>query len=285
VVAALPTPITAEGEPDVTRLVTLARHLVANGADGLNLLGTTGEATSFTAEQRITVMSAMAQSALPLDRVMVGVGAAAVGDAVRLSRHAASLDFAGLLLLPPFYYKGVPDGGIVAYIDAIATATADSAAPLYLYNFPALSGVAYTVPLVERLVQRFGARIAGLKDSSGDVDYARAVAAISPALDVFPSSEALLIEARTGVFAGCISATANLTAPESALAFHGGDTHALSRAIAIRGIFDGQPLVPGVKLLLGDIHGHPGLARVMPPLCALDDAQAQIIRMRRAAIG
>jgi 4-hydroxy-tetrahydrodipicolinate synthase len=282
VIAAIPTPINSAGDPDHGRLLMLARHLLDNGCDGLNLLGTTGEATSFTAEQRMGVMSAVAEGGLPLDRLMVGTGAAAVGDAVRLSSHAAELGFAGVLVLPPFYYKGVPDAGIVDYIGSIAEATAEGNIPIYLYNFPALSGVSYTVALVAELVRTYGSRIAGLKDSSGDVPYAREIAAISPDLDVFPSSEANLIEARTGVFAGCISATASLNAGECALAFHEGNTDALAKAIAIRAVFDGLPLIPGIKLLIADTQDDPAFAATKPPLGNLTAAQAATLRERFA---
>lgn len=284
VVAAIPTPITASGDPDHARLVKLAKHLLDNGCDGLNLLGTTGEATSFTVEQRKGLMTAVAEAGLPLTRLMVGTGAAAVGDAVTLSDHAAQLGFAGVLVLPPFYYKGVPNSGIAQYLAAIVEVTASKATPIYLYNFPALSGIAYTTELVAELVQRFGSRIAGLKDSSGDLPYSRAVAAISAELDVFPSSEGNLIEARSGVFAGCISATANLNAPECARAFHHGDEAALARAVAIRNVFDGLPLVPGIKALLADIHGDPAWAATKPPFGELSKEQIQTIRSRYAAV-
>src|ERR1700735_5941722 len=124
VIAAITTAIDDKGEPDSARSTTLARSLLANGCDGLNVLGTTGEATSFSLDQRRRVMSAYAAAGLPLDRMMVGTGAAAVADAVALTKHAAELGFAGALVLPPFYYKGVHDDGLVASIDAIANATA-----------------------------------------------------------------------------------------------------------------------------------------------------------------
>ena len=118
------------------RSVALARFLLDNGCDGLNVLGTTGEATSFSLEQRKRVMSAYAASGLPLDRMMVGTGAAAAADAIALTRHAAELGFAGALVLPPFYYKGVPDDGLVAYVDAIVAATAATADPDLPLPFP-----------------------------------------------------------------------------------------------------------------------------------------------------
>jgi 4-hydroxy-tetrahydrodipicolinate synthase len=271
VIAAVATAVDETGEPDCARSTALARFLLETGCDGLNVLGTTGEATSFSLDQRKRVMSAYAQSGLPLDRMMVGTGAAALADAIALTQHAAELGFAGALVLPPFYYKGVHDDGLVAYIDAIASATARPI-PIYLYHFPAQSGLHWHVALIRRLLDKFGERIVGLKDSSGDMAYAREAAAIQPRFKVFPSTEAALPEARAGQFAGCISATANLNADLCARAYRTGDTAALSEAVAIRKLFDGKPLVPGVKALLAHIHGDPQWGRVEPPLSAFPAA-------------
>ena len=93
-------------------------------------------------------------------------------------------------------------------------------------------------------------------------------AAISEDFAVFPSTEAALLEARDGAFAGCISATANLNADLCARAYRTGDAAALNEAVAIRKLFDGKPLVPGIKALLAHIHGEPQWARVEPPLSA-----------------
>src|SRR5689334_174284 len=104
VIAAIATAVGTDGAPDCARSVALAKHLLANGCDGLNVLGTTGEATSFSVAQRMAVMSAYQAAGLPMARLMVGTGAAALADAVALTRHAAALGFAGALVLPPFYY-------------------------------------------------------------------------------------------------------------------------------------------------------------------------------------
>jgi 4-hydroxy-tetrahydrodipicolinate synthase len=266
VIAAIATAVDDKGEPDCTRSTALARFLLANGCDGLNVLGTTGEATSFSLEQRKRVMSAYRDTGLPLDRLMVGTGAASVADAVALTRHAAELGFAGALVLPPFYYKGVPDDGLFAYVEIIVQATAAEPIPIYLYHFPAQSGLPWHVKLVGRLVQAFGTRIVGLKDSSGDMAYAREAAKVAPGFKVFPSTEAVLMEARAGVFAGCISATANLNADLCARAWRNGDAGALDAAVSIRKQFDGKQLVPGVKALIAHIHDDAGWARVQPPL-------------------
>jgi 4-hydroxy-tetrahydrodipicolinate synthase len=269
VIAAIATPIDESGTPDLKRAMNLARFLLDNGCDGLNVLGTTGEATSFSLAERKAVMDAYKSNGLPLDRLMVGTGAAAVADAVALTRHAAELGFAGALVLPPFYYKGVPDDGLAAYIDALVKATADRPMPFYLYHYPAMSGLPWHVALIQRLLESHPKRIVGLKDSSGDMAYARAAAAISSDFDVFPSTEAVLAEARDGVFAGCISATANLNADLCARAWATGDLAALDAAVTIRKLFEGKPLVSGVKALLAHIHGDPTLARMKPPLAPL----------------
>jgi 4-hydroxy-tetrahydrodipicolinate synthase len=222
VIAAIATAIGKDGEPDCARSTALARFLLGNGCDGLNVLGTTGEATSLSLDQRRRVMSAYAASGLPLDRMMVGTGAAAAADAIALTRYAAELGFAGALVLPPFYYKGVPDDGLVAYVDAIVTATAARPIPIYLYHFPAQSGLPWHVGLIRRLLDRFGERIVGLKDSSGDMA-------------------------------------------------------ALDEAVAIRKLFDGKALVPGIKALLAHIHDDPDWARVAPPLAAFSAADRAVV--------
>ena len=266
VIAAVATAITAHGEPDHARSTALGRWLLAAGCDGLNVLGTTGEATSFSVAQRRGLMEAYARAGVPLDRVMVGTGAAAVADAIELTRTAADLGFAGALLLPPFYYKGVADDGLAAYLEAIVAATARSELAIYLYHFPALSGCPWHLGLIERLLARFAPRIAGLKDSSGDLAYARAAAALAPTFAVFPSNEAALAAGLREPFAGCISATVNLNADLCARAYRNGDEQALAAAVAIRRLFDGKPLIAGVKAVLAAVRGEPDWARVMAPL-------------------
>jgi 4-hydroxy-tetrahydrodipicolinate synthase len=290
VIAAIATAVDEAGEPDCARSTALARFLLDHGCDALNVLGTTGEATSFSIAQRRKVMNAYREAGLPMERLMVGTGAAAVADAAELSRHAAELGFAAALLLPPFYYKGVADEGLLAYLETIVAATKTRPIPIYLYHFPALSGVPWHVALLARIVSSFGGRIAGLKDSSGDLAFSRAAAAVAPGFAVFPSNEAALMEAREGPFAGCISATVNLNADLCARAYRGGDAAALEAAVNIRRLFDGKPLVAGVKALLTHIHGDPAWARVMPPLTAFSAADRALavsgydsLRARRVA--
>ena len=266
VIAAIATPVTPAGKPDCARLISRAGYLLSNGCDGLNLLGTTGEATSFSLAERVGAMEAVAKAALPLDRFMVGTGAASASDAAELTGAAAQFGFAGALLLPPFYYKGISDDGIALYVERVLNGPGSRAIPLYLYNFPALSGVQYSVAGISLLLARFGSRIAGLKDSSGDLAYAAQIVQLSASLRVFPSNEAVLLRARAGEFAGCISATANLNARHCAAAYHGGDERALERASAARAMFTGLPLVASIKAVLARITNEVAWADLVPPL-------------------
>ncbi len=284
VVAAIATPVDENGEPDVGRLAMHGEALFADGCDGLNLLGTTGEATSFSVAQRLRVMESVASGRLPAGRMMVGTGAASSADAVLLTLAAARLGFAAALVLPPFYYKPVKEDGIADYIGRIVSATADTGLPIYLYNFPALSGIEYTPALVRRLIDAFGSRIAGLKDSSGDLGYAGEIAGISSSLRVFPSNEGTLMDARDGRFAGCISATANLNASSCARAYRNGDRAALDQAVAVRALFDGLPLVPGIKHLLAETFDDRAWKRMASPLSPLGSDEADVLDRRRRTL-
>lgn len=284
VIAAIATAVDGNREIDTARSLALARHLLAHGCDGLNVLGTTGEATSFSVGERMALMSAYGAAGLPLARCVAGTGAAALADAIALTRHAADIGFGGALLLPPFYYKDLADDGLFAYVERILAATTATPIPLYLYHFPALSGVPWPLKLIAQLIEAFGAAIRGLKDSSGNLAYAQAAAALAPGFDVFPANEATLLEARNGPFAGCISATANLNADLCARAYHNGDADALARAVAIRELVSGRPTVASVKALLAHCHGDPAWAQMMPPLSTLNAAEQSALAAQYDAV-
>jgi len=273
VVPAIPTPVTDAREPDVNRLLALAERLFADGVHGLNVTGTTGEATSMSLAQRKSIIAGVAASQLPKDRVMVGTGAAAVADAVELARCAEDAGLTGALVLPPFYFKDPSVSGLLRYFDAIMQATSESELDIYLYNFPALSGIPYTKELVSALTSEFGTRIVGLKDSSGDMDYATQIAETFPQMNIFPSNEGAIPQCRDGLFAGCISATANLSAKLCADAFDNADDSALATAKAIRAKIAEGPLVPRIKSVLADQMSDPAWANVLPPYDKLNDKE------------
>jgi 4-hydroxy-tetrahydrodipicolinate synthase len=278
VIAAAATPVREDLSIDLDHLVEHCRWLLGDGGcDGINLLGTTGEATSFSTEQRIAAMRALARAGLPLERFMVGTGAAALADACALTAEAKALGFAGALLLPPFYYKGLDAEGVVAYVEALIGKVGAEGLKLYLYHFPANSAVPYTPEIVARLRNAHPEQVLGLKDSSGDLDYSAGLARDLPGFAVFPSAEASLGRAAELGFAGCISATANVTGPYAQIAWSGSDEgakkEALDNAVDIRATIARFPLVASIKAALALLTGRDGWARTMPPLTALTAKQ------------
>jgi len=272
VIAAVPTPFDDSDAPDAGLFVEHARWALDNGCDGLNVLGTTGEANSLSAEQRKTVMRAAA-AALPSDRLMVGTGTPDLATTVDLTRFAFDAGFAAALVLPPYYYKPVSDGGLFAWFEALIRQTADAPVPLYLYNFPQLTGITFSADLAARLGHAFPDRVHGMKDSSGNLAYAAQMATIDR-FAVFPSSETALARAQTDGFAGCISATVNINAPRAAALWSDPDNSAALDAVsASRAHIASFPLVPAVKELIARRLSRPGFATVLPPLLALDAEQ------------
>mgnify|MGYP002622183522 FL=1 len=279
VIAAAATPLHEDLSIDLERLVAHCGWLLEKGGcDGINLLGTTGEATSFTVEQRLAAMRAIARSGLPLSYFMVGTGAAALDDAVALTSAAKELGFAGALLLPPFYYKGIGEDDLVTYVSTVIGKSGKDGLPLYLYHFPLNSGVPYTPAAVKRLRDAYPDTVLGLKDSSGDLDYSAELARDVPGFAVFPSAEAAIGKAEELGFAGCISATANVTGPfaQAALSAKTPDARkaGLDAAVAIRGEIAKFPLVAAVKETLAALTGDTRWSRLMPPLSALSREQA-----------
>jgi len=278
VIAATATPLLPDDSPDLARLLAHCRALLEGGCDGINLLGTTGEATAFSIEQRLVAMEAVAKSGLPLDRFMVGTGVPSLQETVRLTRAAAEMGFAGALVLPPFYYPGVPDDGLVAYVDALLQRAVSPRLSIYLYHIPQNTKVPWPVDVVVRLREKHGATLAGLKDSGGDLAYARSVVKAVPEFAVFPSSEASLATADADGFAGCISATTNLTAPSAQAAWSARGTAvgkaAGQKAADLRALMAAHPLVAAVKAALAGRYRDAAWGRVCLPLQPLDAAPA-----------
>lgn len=272
VIAAVPTPVTSRGEPDTERFLKHAAWALANGCDGLNVLGTTGEANSFSAAQRRSVMAAAAQN-LDRSRLMVGTGTPDLATTIELTRFAHESGFASALVLPPYYYKGVSDDGLFAWFETVISATEDAPIPIYLYNFPQMTGITFSVALARRLSESFQDRIVGAKDSSGDLAYAAELARIQ-GFDVFPSNEAALANVDADGYAGCISATVNVSAPLAAAFWADRSNAALLKSVSeTRAAIAAQPLIPAVKHLIARIQGDAEFERVLPPHLPLTAAQ------------
>lgn len=280
IIAATLTPVTADLQPDGEKAVEYYRWLLAGGCNGLNVLGTTGEAMSLSALQRFTFMQSLAQNALPLERMMVGTGAPALRDTINLTRAAIDFGFAGVLVMPPAFYRDVTDDGVLAFFDSLARSVAIPAGRLYLYNFPQITGIVFTAELVRRISNVVP--VAGLKDSSNSMDYMRELHAAFPDLRILPSSESVLPQVKRDGFAGCISGTVALWPHFAAALWAQPDTdHArfLSEEVAdMRATVTSYPLIGAVRALVALERKDDDWLRCLPPLRPLERSAVEALQ-------
>ena len=279
VLAPVLTPFDQRLQPDVDRFIAHCRWLIDNQA-GLAIFGTNSEAASLSVDERIRLTDALLEAGIPAARLMPGTGACAISDAVALTRHAVNSGAAGVLMVPPFYYKGVSDDGVFGYYAEVIERVGDDRLAIYLYHIPQLTQVPISLGLIERLLERYPKVVAGAKDSSGDWGNSKAMmdAFAGGGFDVFPASEALLSKALAIGAAGCISATVNMNpAGIHALyrGWNGAEGETLqAKADTVRTIFQSPSMIPAMKRVVAEFAGDPGWKTVRPPLTGLDDATA-----------
>ncbi len=272
--AAVLTPLDRELSPDAALAVPYYRELLARGCDGLNLLGTTGEAMSLSVRQRLTFMEAVASSGLPMKRAMAGTGAASLDDAVALTTAAFDCGFAAALVMPPFFYRDVGDDAIAGYFDALFARTNPPRGRVLLYNFPRMSGIAFRPQLVDRLIERFPKAIAGMKDSSNDAQLQSDILAAHQGFAMLPGSESDLLAAKRRGVTGCISGSVALW-PELAQAVFTAEDEAQARELTRRrSELDGLPFIPIVRHLVARERRDAAWERILPPQRPLDAEEA-----------
>jgi len=276
------TPFNADLTPSVERFTRHCRWLLEQDV-GLSIFGTNSEATSLTLAEKRRLLDALLEAGLPAARMMPGTGACALGDAIELTRHAVEAGCGGVLMLPPFYYKGVSDEGLFRSFATVIDAVADERLKIYLYHIPPVTQVPISLGLIERLLKAYPGTIAGVKDSSGDWNNTEAMLRnFQPqGFDVFAGSETFLLANMRGGGVGCITATGNVNpAPMVALydswQQEGADEqqHALD---ATRAVFQQFPLIPAMKAAIAWKTGDAAWRAVRPPLVELDAAQAQTL--------
>jgi 4-hydroxy-tetrahydrodipicolinate synthase len=275
------TPLDQDLAPDPGRFAAHVQWLLDNGCHGVAVFGTTGEANSFSVDERIALLDASLEAGIPAERLMVGTGCCALTDSVRLTRHAVDSGCSRVLMLPPFYYKGVSDEALLASYAAVIDRVGHDDLSVFLYHFPRLSGVAITIGLVERLLASpYAGVIKGIKDSSGDPDGTRAFITQFPGLAVFPGTESLLLAGLEAGGVGCITASANVNAPAirrvyDAWSSGSAETAGLQEVIsAHRVALQSQPLIPTLKRILAQALGDPAWLAMRPPMLPMGQGAA-----------
>lgn len=277
VIAAVPTPVDSGLKPLKAPFLEHCKWALENGCDGLNILGSTGEANSFDVGSRGQVM-AWAAETIPHTKLMVGTGTPSLAETIGLTIKADDLGYPVALVLPPYYYKPLSNLGLKAWYLALHEALGERSIQIYFYNFPQMTGLTLPVEMIAELALNLPDRFTGIKDSSGDLAYCRAIVAAAPFLKVFPSSETALQTAGDDGFAGCISASVNVTAPLAAQVW--ADRAKPSETVCTeiarqRGLIAGPALIPTIKYLVAERSGNLQWQRVLPPFVALDAKTGQ----------
>lgn len=274
------TPFAADLSVDIELLTAHCRSLLAADV-GLAIFGTNSEGNSLSVGERADIVAQLVEAGLPAARMMPGTGGCALPDVVHLTQACVRRGAGGVLVLPPFYYKGVSDDGLFAFFSEVIERVGDANLRLYLYHIPPVSQVPLSLALIERLLDRYGPVVAGVKDSGGD--WAHTASLIERfaqrGFAVFAGSENFLLRTMRAGGAGCISATANVN-PEGIAALYrdwkAPDADARQQRLdEVRAIFSSLPMIAAMKSAIAQATGHAGWKRLRPPLVQLTSAQEE----------
>lgn len=287
VLAPVLTPFDRDLNPDTKRFVAFSRVLTQLGI-GLAPFGTTSEGNSLSAEEKMALLDALVAGGIDMGRVMAGTGTCSLTDTVRLTKHAVAVGCGGALMLPPFYYKGVPDEGLFRAYASVIERVADSRLRIYLYHFPKQSGIPLSLPLIERLLKAFPGIVVGIKDSSGEIANMEAMRKAFPGFDVFTGTEALGLRMLRQGGAGIISANANVNGAamvELVRRWRDPDAETLQEALtAFRVAMQDFPLIAALKALVARATGDQAWRITRPPLVdlTLEAEDAMVRRLEKA---
>lgn len=255
------------------------RWLLEQGVDGLAVFGTTSEANSLSLEERMALLDALLEAGIPAARLMPGVGCCALPDTVRLCRHALARGCDAVLMLPPFYYKGVSDEGLFESFSRVIEQVASSDLNIFLYHIPPVTQIPISPALVERLLRTYPRQIAGIKDSGSDWRHTRKLLDRFPALAIFAGSERFLLDTLRHGGAGCITASGNVNPAGIRLVYEhwrrdAGDADAAQQRVnAVRDALERFTMIPALKALCARHYAAGGWAAVRPPLTTLPEPE------------
>ena len=274
VIAAVPTPIDDKGNPIIQSFLSYCSWVLQNGCDGINILGSTGEANSLSLDQRKLIMKSAAKN-LDKQKLMVGTGNPSLAESISLTEFANDLGYRVALVLPPFYYKPLTNNGLFIWYQTLHEKLGNRKIKIYFYNFPQMTGLTIPIKVIEELHKRWPNRFAGVKDSSGDLNYCRMLSKLKN-FNVFPSSEVSILEAHKSNFAGCISATANQTLFLSSKAWTNKSQNIDSIILQIKEIreeISKEALIPSIKYLVSKQTKNKAWQNLLPPLNVLSKSR------------
>ncbi len=303
VFAPVVTPFKADLSPDYERFITHCQWLLSQNC-ALAVFGTNSEANSMSAQERMNLLDAVVAAGIDPSRMMPGTGCCSITETVELTTHAIEHRCAGVLMLPPFYYKNVTEEGLYRFFSEMVQRVGDTRLKIYLYDIPPVAIVAITPKLVERLLRAYPDAIAGMKDSSGDWNNTKTFldTFATDGFDIFVGSESFLLANMRHGGAGSISATANvnpaaihdlyLQSIRSRTSNIEPQTSKLERQQerlnVVREVFSNSKIpsmVAALKQAIAIYRNDPEWARVRPPLVELTTEQTKSLAAGLKAIG
>ena len=278
---ALLTPLDPDLRCRIDLLAPHCQNLLARGADGLALFGTTGFGPVFSTPQRTAILEDLIAAGVPADSLIVGTTAASLADMIRLTRHAVEQGCAGCFAMPPFFFRHGSAEGIADLYVRLIEGTAEDRLRLYLYNIPAFHGFPIPIDMLGDLHAKYPGTIAGLKDSSGDWSVVEALLAAYPRLEIYTGIEPMLPRAIDAGGAGAISGVANLVPSLLRALCQAGDepgrTAALKRTQTLVDALPQDAILPALAGLMAHLSKEPAWANMPPPLRPLPAEQLQSI--------
>jgi len=285
------TPFGKDYSPDAGRFVAHCRWLLRSGCAGLAVFGTNSEANSLSVSEKKSLLEKLVAGGVPASALMPGTGHCALSDSIEMTRAAVELGCAGVLMLPPFYYKGVSDEGLYRNFAEVIERVGDERLQLYLYHIPPVAQVAITLPLIEKLLSKYPGIVAGVKDSSGDWSNTKAMldAFAKEGFDVFAGSEVFLLDNMRHGGKGCITATGNINPGPIANVYRNwrsADAERLQAGIsATRKIVQKQPMIPALKAAVAHFGNDREWKTCRPPLVELTAQQEETLITELRAAG
>src|SRR5882724_1223039 len=300
VLAPVVTPFKADLSPDRQRFIRHCRWLLSQNC-GLAVFGTNSEANSMSAEERSTLLDALVAAGIDPSRMMPGTGCCSITETVELTAHAVKHGCAGVLMLPPFYYKEVSEEGLYRYFSEVVQRVGDTRLKIYLYHIPPVAIVGIMPKLIERLLKAYPNTIAGMKDSSGDWNhtktfldaFAETARPARTGFDVFVGSESFLLANMRNGGVGTISATANVNPAAIHKLYRRWDTagdadQQQSKLNVVREVFSSRKfpsMIAALKEAIAIYRNDPKWTRMRPPLVEFTPEQAKMLAADFKAIG
>ena len=294
VLAPVVTPFKADLSPDCERFIKHCHWLLSQDC-GLAVFGTNSEANSMAAEERLTLLDALVAAGIDPSRMMPGTGCCSITETVKLTTRAVKHGCAGVLMLPPFYYKNVSEEGLYRYFSEVVQRVGDARLKIYLYHIPPVAIVGITPKLVERLLKAYPNAIAGMKDSSGDWNNTKTFldAFSKNGFDVFVGSESFLLANMRNGGVGTISATANVNPAAIHKLYRQWNTaddadQQQSKLNVVREVFISRKfpsMIATLKQAIAIYRNDSEWSRVRPPLIELTKEQAKLLAAELKTIG